>query len=132
MAALCLACLLHLSCFPGVCLQHPHCTPIVCAGVLGRAHTVAAMDQTKLQEASGSGLHSVYGVKAGVAADPADSSAWRKQRPRATFFEKLQVRLADPAVVFAILICLEGNLIECFLQYLASAYNIPSLQEACC
>ena len=49
------------------------------------------MDQTKLQEASSSRLHSVGGGGAADAADQADSSAWRKQRPGATFFEKLQV-----------------------------------------
>ena len=61
-------------------------------GVLGRAHTVAAMDQTKFQTTSGSDLS-----RAGSASDavtpPAlsDSTAWKKQRPGATFFEKLQV-----------------------------------------
>ena len=54
---------------------------------------MAAMDQTKLQEASGSGLHSVAGNGDAIAADSSDSSAWRKQRPGATFFKKLQVSL---------------------------------------
>lgn len=49
------------------------------------------MDQTKLQEASSSRLHSVGGGGNAIAADQGDSSAWRKQRPGATFFEKLQV-----------------------------------------
>lgn len=52
---------------------------------------MAAMDQTKLQEASGSGLSSLGSGGAAPAADQGDSSAWRKQRPGATFFEKLQV-----------------------------------------
>ena len=76
---------------PAASLLHPCCTCAVSAGVLDRAHTVAAMDQTKLQEASSSRLHSVGGSGDAIAADQGDSSAWRKQRPGATFFEKLQV-----------------------------------------
>ena len=49
------------------------------------------MDQTKLQEASSSRLHSLGSGGDAVATDQGDSSAWRKQRPGATFFEKLQV-----------------------------------------
>ena len=51
------------------------------------------MDQTKLQEASGSGLQSVGSGGVVTAADLSESTAWKKQRPGATFFEKLQVRL---------------------------------------
>ncbi|KAL3144163.1 hypothetical protein ABBQ32_003947 [Trebouxia sp. C0010 RCD-2024] len=62
-------------------------------GALGRAHTVAAMDQTKLQEASGSGLQPVSSSGDALATDQSNSSAWRKQRPGATFFKKLQVHV---------------------------------------
>ena len=56
------------------------------AGVLGRAHTVAAVDQTKLQAA--------VDMQAAAEAAPGEHSAWQKRRPGATFFEKLQVRLS--------------------------------------
>lgn len=65
--------------------DHINPAPKATAGVLGRAHTVAAMDQTKLQ--------------APVSSEPAEgavqgrSTAWKKQRPGATSFEKLQVDL---------------------------------------
>ena len=63
---------------------------VAAAGALGRAHTVAAMDQTKLQEATGGGLQTVGSGGVVTAADLSDSTAWKKQRPGATFFEKLQ------------------------------------------
>ena len=53
------------------------------AGALGRAHTVAAVDQTKLQTAAE--------LQEPMQADPTESSAWQKRRPGATFFERLQV-----------------------------------------
>lgn len=53
------------------------------AGILGHAHTVAAMDQTKLQAPVSS--------EAAEGAVQGRSTAWKKQRPGATFFEKLQV-----------------------------------------
>jgi len=55
---------------------------------------VAAMDQSKLQTAAGSSLQAAGKAASGVATPAArsDSSAWKKQRPGATFFEKLQVR----------------------------------------
>lgn len=56
------------------------------SGVLGRAHSVAAMDPTKLQAAVSSAS-----TKEGV---QGSSTAWKKQRPGATSFEKLQVHLA--------------------------------------
>ena len=119
-------------CTKTIPLLYNNDTPTVCAGVLGRAHTVAAMDQTKIQEASGSGLHSVSGGGAAVAADLADSSAWRKQRPGATFFEKLQVCLAHPAAVLAFLVCFEGSLINCILQYwhlhITLIYRKPAIE----
>jgi len=57
---------------------------------------VAAMDQSKLQTAAGSSLQAAGKAASGVATPAArsDSSAWKKQRPGATFFEKLQVRNA--------------------------------------
>ena len=71
----------------------------VVAGVLGRAHTVAAMDETKVPQPPGSSLQS--GSSAGIvtALDLSDSTAWKKQRPGATFFEKLQVSLAVATVI---------------------------------
>lgn len=63
------------------------------AGALGGAHTVAAMDQSKLQQAPGSILHQVGKAGDAIATDLSNSSAWRKQRPGATFFKKLQVSL---------------------------------------
>ena len=57
---------------------------------------MAAMDQSKLQTAAGSSLQAAGKAASGVATPAArsDSSAWKKQRPGATFFEKLQVRNA--------------------------------------
>lgn len=52
-------------------------------GVLNRAHTVAAMDPTKLPAAASR--------VAVTDATPHSSTAWKKQRPGATSFEKLQV-----------------------------------------
>ena len=66
-----------------------------CAGVLGRAHTVAAMDQSKLQEASGSGLLSASSGGLVTAADLSDSTAWKKQRPGATFFAADTFNVSD-------------------------------------
>ena len=66
---------------------------IVDAGILGRAHTIAAMDPTKLQTASGAGPQAAGIAASGVVTPAAlsDSAAWKKQRPGAAFFEKLQV-----------------------------------------
>ena len=57
---------------------------------------MAAIDQSKLQTAAGSSLQAAGESASGVATPAArsDSSAWKKQRPGATFFEKLQVRIA--------------------------------------
>ena len=54
------------------------------------------MDQSKLQTGAGSSLQAAGKAASGVAPPAArsDSSAWKKQRPGATFFEKLQVRNA--------------------------------------
>lgn len=53
---------------------------------------MAAMDQTKLQTAAGSGLAAAASGGHPVTPAPlSDSTAWKKQRPGATFFEKLQV-----------------------------------------
>ncbi len=53
------------------------------------------MDQSKLQTAAGSSLQAAGKAASGVATPAArsDSSAWKKQRPGATFFEKLQVSM---------------------------------------
>ena len=62
---------------------------------------MAAMDQCKLQAAAGGSLQAAGKAASGVATPAArtDSSAWKKQRPGATFFEKLQVRSAVLAAV---------------------------------
>lgn len=57
--------------------------------MLGRAHTIAAMDPTKLQTASGGDPQAASRVVTPAALS--DSTAWKKQRPGAAFFEKLQV-----------------------------------------
>ena len=76
--------------------------------MLGRAHTIAAMDPTKLQAASGGGPQAASGVVTPAALS--DSTAWKKQRPGAAFFEKLQVSF----VVTMLRVSMHGY-IECIL-----------------
>ncbi|KAL0042783.1 hypothetical protein WJX79_011021 [Trebouxia sp. C0005] len=101
-------------------------------GVLGRAHTVAAIDQSKLQTAAGSSLQAAGESASGVATPAArsDSSAWKKQRPGATFFEKLQMHVEVQAFLTLPDLTAEGAELDDYCQVI-KPFSIETAVDHC-
>jgi len=76
------------------------------------------MDQSKLQAAAGSSLQAGGKAASGVATPAArtDSSAWKKQRPGATFFEKLQVSMLYLCILLYLYVFVRAMLYFMLLQ----------------